>query len=253
MTLITFMSDYGHTDHYVAAVKAKILQVAPQASILDISHSIGKFNVVHAANVLKFAYRDFPTGTIHLVTINSAEHQPDNLIAARFDNHFFIGMDNGLLSLVTESEPEAYLLSDEADHIFPGKSVLAPAAAKLSLGSAISELGNPSGPLKQFLSLQLRISPNQIMGHVIHIDHYGNLITNITAEAFEEVSKNRPYRISVRREWVDNVSKSYSRAENGDLVAIFNSNNLLEIAISQGNAAELLGMEYNTPVIINFS
>lgn len=247
------MSDFGHTDHYVAAVKAKILQTDPSAHILDISHDIGKFNVVHAANVLKYIYKDFPPGTIHLITISSAEYGPERLVAARLEEQYFVGMDNGIMSLVTESEPEAYLLEGTQDFIFPGKTILAPAAAKISMGTDISELGPPAGELMKLLNLQLRITPDRIMGHVIHVDSYGNLITNITEEAFQQVAKNRGYRISVRREAVDTISDNYHRSDNGDMVAVFNSSHLLEIAISQGNAAELLGMEYNTPVTITFS
>src|SRR5690606_20732465 len=140
----------------------------------------------------KFVYGVFPEDPIHLVTINSSEFQLDRLIAARFDDHYFVGMDNVFLSLVTQKEPEPIDLEDQNVHIFPGKTILAPAAAKLASGTDIKELGKPAGPLRQLLNLQVRVSGNQIMGHVIHIDSYGNLITNISREVFEKTWNKRP-------------------------------------------------------------
>lgn len=249
------MSDYGDTDHYVAVVKASILKSVPGANIIDISHKIQKFNLPHAAHVLKSSFKEFPEETIHIVAVNTPIGPKDKFIAIKLEGHFFIGMDNGLLSLISESEPDEIveLNASEKAFIFPAKYVLVPAATELFKGRALSELGAPMPSIRKMLNRQVRLTKNQIIGQVIHIDHYGNLVTNISKKEFENLGKGRRFALNFSRESIDEISSCYTGKDSGDCVAVFNSNDVLEIAICHGNAAELLGMKYESPVIINFS
>jgi S-adenosylmethionine hydrolase len=253
MPLITFLSDFGYTDHYVAALKARILQDAPQARILDISHHIEPFNIAHGVYVLNAVFRDFPEGTVHLVAVDSQGTREGRFHAIKFQNHYFLAADNGILSLLTESRPDLMIALDAAGKLaHPGKEVLAPAAAFLANGGDIRELGPETNIMHELLHRQLRLSDHTITGHVIHVDHYGNLITNISRDSVDAIGHGRPITIRFARETVDRIAANYNAADEGDCVCVFTSQNLLSIGINKGNAAELLGMYFDSRVDISF-
>jgi S-adenosylmethionine hydrolase len=255
MAIITFMSDFGHREHYVAAVKAKIYSINPNINVVDISHHIEHFNISHGAFVLRSVYKDFPKGTVHLVSVNAPNKDQDKLMAFKFEDHYFVGVDNGLFSLLSDKPimtVAVELNRDAISGVFPEKTVLAAAAVALASGASIYNLGIEVQSMKQMLNRQLRITKTQIVGHVIHVDHYGNLITNISREVIETVRNERPYTISFGREMTDVIAASYNVSDHGDVIALYNSNGYLEISISLGNAAELLGLGYDSPVSISF-
>ena len=255
MAIITFMSDFGQRDHYVAAVKAKILSINPNLNIVDITHHIEHFNIAHAAFVLKSVFKDFPKGTVHLVSVNSPTMDKDKMVAAKIEDHYFVGIDNGLFSLLSDNQSPIIVVElsrDSSSSVFAEKSVLAGAAVSLASGVAIYNLGKQLLQVKQMLNRQLRITKHQISGHVIHVDNYGNLITNISFETFEKAKEDRKYTFSFAREIIDTLSTSYDSTDNGDCIVLFNSNGFLEVAICQGNASELLGLSYDSPVNVFF-
>ncbi|MFN3406082.1 MAG: S-adenosyl-l-methionine hydroxide adenosyltransferase family protein [Cytophagaceae bacterium] len=255
MAIITFMSDFGHRDHYVAAVKAKIFNYNQTINIVDISHEIELFNIPHAAYVLKSVFRDFPKGTVHLAAVNAPSGQDEKPIAVKLEEHYFVGMDNGLFSLISEKPPTAIVeLNRDSSYSrhFPAKTVLASAAVSLASGISIYNLGMQISSLRSMLNRQLRITKSMIAGHIIHVDKYGNLMTNITSDVFEKHAAGRNFTINFAREAIDNFSEGYDSSDNGDIVVLFNSNGVLEIAISQGNASELLGLGFDSPVSIHF-
>jgi S-adenosyl-L-methionine hydrolase (adenosine-forming) len=255
MAIITFMSDFGHRDSYVAAVKAKIYGINPNINIVDLSHEIEHFNLAHAAFVLRSVFRDFPKGTVHLVSVHAPQHSKDRMIAMKVEEHYFVGIDNGLFSLVTDKQPTAIieLIKDAAfQPTFPEKTILSSTAVSLASGISIYNVGRQITEFKQMLNRLPRINKEGIFGSVIHIDTYGNLITNISKEAFDKVRKDRNFIVSFARETTDVISESYESKENADCVVVFNSLGLLEIAISQGSATALLGLGYDSPVQVNF-
>lgn len=256
MAIITFMSDFGHRDHYVAAVKSRIYQINPNIKIVDITHEIERFNVPHAAYVLKCIYKDFPKGTVHLVSVNAPNNAQDKLLAVKFEDHYFVGVDNGLFSLLSDKPvmPVAIELNRDAmANIFPERTVLATAAVSLANGMQIYNLGKQISEMKQMLNRQVRITKTMIAGQIIHVDGYGNLITNITKDVFAATQDGRPFEIFFGRESLDRISNTYDNTSNGDVLAIFNSNNNLELAISLGNASQLLGMSYDSPIRVMFT
>lgn len=255
MPLATFLSDYGLTDHYVAAVKARIFRDCPKATVVDITHHIGNGNIAQAGYCLRSVFRDFPKGTVHLVAVGAASDKKKRFLVVEMEGHFFVGPDNGVCSLISDEEPERCVLlptDPSMNAAFPGKFVLAPTVAELLNGTKIEELGEPCKVHERKLYRQLSQSANAIQGHIIHIDHYGNLITNIDSDTFNELRRGRRFAIRFGYERFNAIYSHYNSKEYGDCVMLFNSQNLLEIAINQGNAAQLLGLNLNSSVAIDF-
>lgn len=258
MALITFTSDFGLRDHYVAAVKARILSISASLKIVDISHQIEPHNLLQAAYTLKSVFRDFPKGSVHLISVKTPTSASDKLLAMKLEDHYFVGSDNGIFSLLSEKTPFAVvelkkdISNNNFDASFPEKTTLAMAAAMLASGGNIYNLGPQISETTSFLQRQLRSSKNQLSGFVVHVDNYGNLITNISKEYFQQVHENRAFIIQFSREEIDNISTSYDEVEGGECLALFNSSGYLEIAMREGNASQLLGMDFESPVNIIF-
>ena len=255
MAIITLLTDYGTSDHYVASLKAKILSGNPNVTIIDISHSINTGDIAHASFVLKSVFRNFPPSTVHLSCVGATDREDSKNIALQIDQHYFIGPDNGLFGLISDN-PNFLAIEinqpDKKKSTFPGRDLFAPIAVKLASGAHITDLGKPLSTYKKMIARSLRASKQQIIGHVIRVDHYGNLITNIDKQTFDILVKDRQYQIIYGRETTSKLNDNYFSVDPGNCFAFFNSLDLLEIGINQGNASELLGMEYDSTVMINF-
>jgi len=255
MAIITLLTDSGDQDHYVAAIKAKILSINPSLRLEDISHRIAPGSLPQAAFVIRSVFRDFPVGTVHLLGVDSIAATPEGYLAALIDDHFFVAPDNGILSLISE-RPALQLVSINSIQTlvtsFPEREILAPAAARLASGVAITDLGQPTTSFLRLTQRQLKVSRQQILGFVLHVDHQGNLITNITREAFEKVREGRNFTIRFGREKADRIQNFYHQSEPGDCFVLFNSLGLLEVGINRGNASRLLGLSNDSPINIMF-
>ena len=260
MGLITFLSDFGYRDHYVAAVKARILQLAPTLPVFDITHGVEPFNIAHAVHVLQAVFRDFPAGTVHLIGVNDLGRGADKdgvvrsgWLAARHEQHYFVAADNGILALLTAGRPDELVRLPAPRLIpLPTRDILTPAAVHLAGGGRLQDLGPATDELYTRLNPQLRLQDHRITGHVVHLDHYGNLITDITRTAVEAVGHGRPGTVHFNRETVRTISPHYQTAPPGDAVCIFNSQDVLCIGVSEGNASELLGMHVDSQVEVQF-
>ncbi|MCG8384343.1 MAG: SAM-dependent chlorinase/fluorinase [Cytophagales bacterium] len=255
MAIITFLSDFGESDHYVSAVKAKILSVNSGIRIVDISHHIQPCDIAHAAYVLNAVFRDFPGGTVHLVAVNTIGQQGDKYIAIELEGHYFVGTDNGLFGLISEQEARFQVDLNSINPVntsFPAKLVFAPAAAKLASNTAIQDLGESLPAYKKMLGRRLKANKSLISGHVIRVDHFGNLVSNIDKATFDLLSSKKKFTITFGRENTTRVNESINTVEAGDIFVIFNDRGMLEIGINQGHASELLGLSYDSAVIINF-
>ncbi|ABG60211.1 SAM hydrolase/SAM-dependent halogenase family protein [Cytophaga hutchinsonii] len=256
MAIITFMSDFGWRDPYVASIKAKILSVNHTMQIVDITHEIEHFNIPHAAYVMRNIFRDFPKGSVHLVCVNTPASGKEKLVAIKLEEHYFVGIDNGFFSLLSDKQPSTIIelrKDDKYSAIFPERSTLATTAVALASGGSIYNMGIELKALASMMLPQVKVTKSQIWGRVVHVDNYGNLITNITREMFDRVHEGRPYSVLFSREQVEVISTSYNSVESGECVAVFNSSGNLEVAICHGNAAELLGLQYDSQVQIKFS
>lgn len=255
MAIVTLLTDSGESDHYVAAVKARIISINPDARIEDISHRIGALDIAHAAFVLRAVFRDFPKGSVHLVGVNSTGSRDDAFIAMQLEDHFFVGCDNGLFSLISD-HPFQQLVELEAAELavstFPERDVFAEAAAKLAGGIPIDKLGKARPEMKKLIDRQVKATRKQITGNVIRVDGMGNLITNIRRDTFELLSKGKTFTLQFGGEKFRRIHTAYHQADQGECFMVFNSLDLLEIGIYKGNAAELLGLGYDSVVNISF-
>lgn len=255
MAIITLLTDSGESDHYAAAIKARILSTNPGLTLVDISHRINPCDIAHGAYVLKSVFRDFPKGTVHLVAVDAAGNKGDAHIALQLEDHFFVGADNGLLGLISDKTQQNLVELNAINAIntsFAEKDILAPAAARLASGVSISTLGKPLASFRKMTDRHVKATKKQILGNVTRVDVYGNLITNIEKETFDILSKGKVYTIQFGGEKVRRIHTNYYQAEQGDCFLLFNSLGLLEIGIYKGNASELLGLSYDSSINIIF-
>lgn len=255
MAIITLLTDSGESDHYVAAIKAKILSINPGITLIDLSHSIKPCDIGHAAYLLRSVFRDFPKGTTHLVGVHATANRDDASIALQLEDHFMVGADNGLFGLVSDKmHHQAVELNTitTTKTTFPEKDIFAPAAARLASGVNITTLGKPLTTFKKMTDRLMKATKKNIMGMVIRVDNFGNLITNITKEAFDILSHEKVYTIHFGGEKSRRIQVHYNQVEEGECFLLFNSLGLLEIGIYKGNASELLGLDYDSTVNIIF-
>lgn len=255
MAIVTLLTDSGKSDHYAAAIKAAILSINPGIKIVDISHQVAPCDIAHGAFLLKAIFRDFPKGTVHLVGVDSVGNQGDPFIALKLEDHFFVGVDNGLFGLISTKAHQSLVELNSINPVestFPEKDILAPVAAKLASEVAITTLGKPMTSFKKMTDRHVKATRRQIAGHVIRVDGYGNLVTNVPKTDFDILSKGKNFTVQFGGEKFRRIHTNYNQAEQGDCFLIFNSLGLLEIGIYKGNANELLGLDYDSPINITF-
>jgi S-adenosyl-L-methionine hydrolase (adenosine-forming) len=258
MTIITLLTDWGNRDHYGAMVKGKILSKIPDATVLDISHSIAPFNLNSAAFVLKNSFPAFPKGSIHIVDIASDATIEMPHIIVKYDGYHFIGADNGIFSLAFEHPPEEIIEidihQDSDTFTFPAYDVFVKVAQHIAEGNDISELGPKKKELITRIPLRPVTSENLIKGHVVYVDSYENVFTNIDKALFNKIGQKRPFRIifGSSRYNINKINQSYKDVYEGDLVALFSATGHLQIAVSMGNAAGLLGLKTDDAIRVEF-
>lgn len=275
MPIITLTTDFGEKDYFAGAVKGAIYSELSDIKIVDISHSVAPFHITEAAYIIQNAYRSFPPGTIHIIGIDS-ELSPENKhIAVLLDGHYFICANNGIISmLANEIRPEKIVEINIHDRIltnFPVLDVFVKVACHIARGGTLEVIGKTIETIKEIRGIdpQVNNEENQIVGHVIYIDNYGNVITNIKKAQFDKVGKGRPFTISSRTANFDTVYNNYTdaidfnkpiekRDEAGKKLALWNSSEYLELAIYKsnpatvGSASTLFGLEYREIVTVNF-
>lgn len=254
MALVTFTSDFGHGDHYVAAVKATLLSQDSALNIIDISHAIKSFDIAHMAFVVGSVFKKFPPGTIHLLGTNVGQSNRGSYLATKIEDHYFVAPNNGIISIISHKSPEFVieLSENQSNSTFPQINEAVDAVIQLKNGIELTTLGKQITNYTQLMLRQPRATRKEIAGHVIHVDKYGNLITNIKKQDFDILSKGKTYKIIFGRDTTNTVNTNYFDVEAGEAVFLFNSLNVLEIAINQGNASTLLGLNYDSPIVIQF-
>lgn len=259
MAIISLTTDWHHRDYYLGALKGRLLSLCPESTLIDVSHNIGNFNTSQAAFILKNAYYHFPKGTIHLVGINSEATPTHPHIVAKYDGHYFIGADNGIFSLLMGSNVEEIIQIENIELeekflTFPELNIFTKVAAHISSGKDINELGSKKDELFKLIRIRSVIQEKSISGHIIYVDSFGNVTTNISKELFYSTCNNREFEILVQSNHykIDKISKNYNDTPDGDILALFNATGLLEIAINKGNLAELLQLDINSDIRIKF-
>jgi S-adenosyl-L-methionine hydrolase (adenosine-forming) len=254
----------GLKDFYVASVKASILTRCPDATIVDITHQIAPFDIAQASFVLRNLYNDFPPLTIHIISVNTEADEENPYLLVRYKDQFFISADNGIFSLLFDELPDEMIAIESytqlKENAFPAKYIFANVACKLIEGDLPDQLGRKINKIRQRVIFRPVVDKNIIRGSIMYIDSYGNLISNITKQLFDEVCKNRPFAIYFSRGLYDikQIHDNYNQVPEGEKVALFTSGGYLEIAINKGvegsggGASSLFGMKLNDTFRIEF-
>ena len=255
MSIITLTSDWNNSDFYVGAVKGLILRNCPDLTIVDISHSITTFNIGQAAFVLRNAYPNFPKDTIHIILVNTESSPAKPFLLVRADSHYFIGTDNGIFSLILGDKHDkiVQLMVDEQKSS-TAIELFSSVACKLAGGTEMDKLGKVVDSYSQRVPLRPTIENLTLTGSVIYIDSFQNAITNITKDLFDRIRQNRKFEIFIQSKHykVTSISNFYHEVPVGELLVLFNSVGLLEVAINNGNAARLLNLDVNSAIRVEF-
>jgi len=249
--VIALITDFGEDDFFVASLKAVILKISPSARIVDITHQIPSFDIMRGSFVLYSCLKYFPKGTIFLAVIDPGVGSDRKILLAKTKDYFFIAPDNGVLSFVFLSERieqvrsitnEKYFLENPS-RTFEGRDKMAPVAAWLSRGISLDEFG----PRQETFNFISNISPlhkkDRITGSIIHVDKFGNLITNITDQMlvrFAGKSGGKAVFLHVKGREVIDFRKNYSQGKDGDVFFLVGSVGFLEVAAKKDSASRIL-------------
>lgn len=281
MSIITLTTDYGHKDHFVGALKGKLLSEFREATIVDLSHEVERFNAAQASFLVAMGYASFPAGTVHLIGVDAERNFDTRHLAVQWNGHFFVCADNGILSmLMRKVKPQAMVAVNIHDRLHEDATdldVFVKVACHLARGGSLSVIGRDTDQIKHVKELEPVVAADKasIKGHVIYIDHFGNVVTNISRKLFLDTAKNRPYEITFNPKALRQVDRSAIKTilpryadvaasgqyplkyYEGQKLAIFNESGFLEIALfrsnpSHGSASTLLGLEYRDELNIKF-
>ena len=275
MAIITLTTDFGMKAHFVGAVKGALLSEIKDANIVDISHNISPFNVMEAAYVIQNAFSSFPIGSIHVIGVDSELNPENSHIAMVLNGHYFVCANNGILSMIcNDITPDQIVEVNIHDKIvgnFPVLDIFVKVAAHIARGGTLEVIGKPIDEVKPIKNITPFVGSdnNQLIGNVIFIDRYDNVITNIKKPFFETIQKGRRFVISARNHKFKTIHKHYSdivdfripidkRNDEGRGLVVFNSSDYLEIAMYKSNkatvggASTLMGLEMMDSVTISF-
>ena len=264
MSIITLITDFGLEDEYVGLMKGVILSIDPSATIVDITHHIAPQDVEQAAYTLNASYRYFPDGSIHLIVVDPGVGGKRAIVAAKKKGHVFIAPDNGVLTLlcgkgeidecIRVDNPEFFLNS--ISQTFHGRDILAPVGAHLARGVPLSRIGIPADVtgLVRLPGLEsCRSANDEITGKIVAVDHFGNLITNISAHELRDFCSGKPGRkprVRVGRHNIPGLSSTYESVEAQQPLALIGSRGYLEIAVNTGSAHTHLNVKKGDGVTV---
>lgn len=257
--LITLTTDFGESSPYVAQMKGAILSVNRDVELVDVTHGIQPQCIRHGAIVLADSWRCFPPETIHLVVVDPGVGTDRALVCAKCGEHQFVLPDNGLLSAIMQTEriTSIFALTNSRYHrrdgsnTFHGRDIMGPVAAHLSLGVEPDELGRPHPELAQLDLPQPKVEAGRLVGEVILIDSFGNLITNIDQSLVDAACQGLP-EVWFAERLTQGPCTTYAAAAAGTVVSLFGSSRRLEIAVVDGNAAKVLSASTGDEVVLRW-
>jgi S-adenosylmethionine hydrolase len=260
MTVITILSDFGLSDGYVASMKGVILSIFPEVRIVDISHSIERHDIVAGAFILASVVHYFPKDTVHLAVIDPGVGTQRRGIVITSKNCMFVGPDNGVLVpsanrkgiINVRSISNKEMVLEHPSDTFHGRDIFAPVAAYLASGKEVGAVGPE---IDEYIRLQLpesTVRDRVIEGQIIHIDRFGNLITNILKETLQEINVGESIVVEIRdRKSPIKIRSSYGYGEPGELLATVGGTGFLEISVNQGDASRYTGGRKGTKIRIS--
>jgi len=275
MPIITLTTDFGTTDGKVACIKGCILSMQPDVSIVDISHDIEPYNLTQTGYIVKNAYSHFPKGSIHIISVDSFHHKDRKFLVCKADGHYFIMADNGLLSLIFyDIKPESIheiTLNNRFDDVvnFTSTDIFVPVAVHLYKGGIPEIIGREIQQIKEITYPKPHFNENEkiLIGEVVYIDHFGNAVSNIKKDVFEQYFLAfKDFNVKFRGFSTKKIVKKYTdiipdwekeSSFHGKELALFNEADLLEIAIYKGSkasgASTLMGLNIGEKIYVVFS
>jgi S-adenosylmethionine hydrolase len=254
--LITLTTDFGLHDGYVAATKGAMLAIAPDVSLVDVTHQVPPQDVAAGAYILFSAYRYFPVGTVHLAVVDPGVGSQRRAIAVETPDYRFVGPDNGLFSGVFHCEPKwnvveitnAAVFRSAASPTFHGRDIFGPVAAHLCNGVPVAGLGPPvTDPIRlDIWTIQVR--DNVVVGRIVHVDRFGNGISNLDRRQVGHGEVG----VRVGKNVFDGIFRTYTDVPEGEALVLYGSEDTLEVAINGGNAAQKLGLRRGDRVTVDF-
>ncbi len=246
--IITLLTDFGTRDHYVASMKGVILGINPECALIDITHQVRPHDIEEGAFILANAYSRFPKGTIHVSVVDPGVGSPRKPVLLVTRNYFFLGPDNGLLTLAARGDTVKQMIElanpkfflPRISTTFHGRDIFAPVAAHLSLGIRPGVLGPK---LDSWVTLNVgdpRITGREMVGKVLHVDAFGNLVSNIGERQLHQFSQGRPFMIRAGTKSINGLKKGYWEGGKGAPIAVIGSGGFLEISVNEGNAQKTL-------------
>ena len=250
--LITLTTDFGINDHYVGAMKGVILNINPQAQIVDLCNSVQSYDILDGAITISQAYRYYPVDTVHMVIVDPGVGTPRRPILVTGEKHLFIAPDNGVLSFVYEREERLSVRHITAEHYFlqpvsntfHGRDVFAAVAAWLSKGVEVAKFGDEITDFVRFAAPKPKaVNAATFKGVVLKVDKFGNLVTNFSAREIPQLFEQPapPFKITVGKVQVSKLLQAYAQGVAGEVFAIVGSMGLLEISANRGAAVQVVG------------
>ena len=256
--IVAIITDFGLRDGYVGAMKGVMLGIDPGLRLVDVSHRIERHDIVSAALMLGHLVSYFPKGTVHLAVVDPGVGSERRALAAETEDFFFVGPDNGLFTValqrypplkVVAIEPSDYLPARRSD-TFHGRDVFAPVAAHCAAGVPLKRFGRPADGIRTIDIPASRRDGGTLQGQIIAVDHFGNLVTNISRDDLEAFSEGAKVVVRAGKAVISGLSRSYLPAGRGRPLAIMNSWDHLEVAVSGGDARKELGLERGQAVTV---
>lgn len=257
--IVTLTTDYGTSDHLVGVLKGVILAINPEVNIVDITHRVLAHDVLDGALTIGQAYKYFPPKTIHLVVVDPGVGTQRRPVLVAGDQHYFIAPDNGVLSSVYDQTEALYVWNITSEHYFRnpvsntfhGRDIFAPVAAWLSKSWQTSSFGDPITDFVRFSIPKPKALDNGVKGAVLRIDHFGNLVTNITPEDVPGLATaNGKLMIRVGNGQANKIVQTFAQGAPGEVVGLIGSGGFLEISVNKGNAARALGAARGAEVTV---
>jgi len=259
--VITLLTDFGTEDYYVASMKGVILSINPRCVLIDITHRVSPHDIREGAFILANAYSYFPKGTIHLSVVDPGVGGARKPLLLVTQNYCFVGPDNGLFTMITQKESvkkiialdkQKYYLS-KVSTTFHGRDIFAPVAAHLSLGINPNAFGHKVDSLGWLGFEGPFIKEGKLLGEILHVDTFGNLVSNIDEGKLFRFIQGRPFAIRAGKRSIHDLKKGYWEGKKGELIALLGSSGFLEISIREGSAQKALKMKRGDPIRIIIS
>ena len=244
MAIITLLTDFGDKDYYVGLFKGDLYSSCPSSTIVDISHSIPPYDIVAGAFYLKNVYQHFPKGTIHIARVNEQGLGKQKLLAAKYKNYFFIAPDNGFLTMVFDEKPDLIVEVDmKQAKLKRLEDYYCRVVKEIVFNNNIGSIGNATSNYIERKALMPVLQQDKIIGNVVHVDNFGNAITNIHSEDIKRFGEDRQIRINYRKyDFIERIVVDYVDVPQTYSLARFNSLGFLELCINGGHASDLLGL-----------